>query len=213
MVPRRTPSTTVSARLPERLTDLEPVERAKAALRERMREVRNSIDGDERSRRSTRIEERLFALPEMASARTILLFYSFGSEVATGDMARRVWSDGGRVLLPFLDGGQMRVAEVREGDELVPASYGAKEPTRRSPVDPSEADVVVAPGLAFDRRGGRLGYGGGHYDRLLDRLPPERLRVGIAFSEQVVDQVPAGPDDRRVNLVVTEDEVIDCRTG
>jgi 5-formyltetrahydrofolate cyclo-ligase len=178
-----------------------------------MRAARAAIGPEERARRSRRIEERLLALPEMASARTILLFYSFGSEVATGDMARRVWSDGGRVLLPFLDGGRMQVAEVREGDELVPASYGAKEPSRRAPVDPSEADVVVTPGLAFDRQGGRLGYGGGHYDRLLDHLPPERLRVGIAFSEQIVDRVPAGPDDRRVDLVVTEDEVIDCRTG
>jgi 5-formyltetrahydrofolate cyclo-ligase len=177
-----------------------------------MRAARDAIGPEERARRSRRIEERLFTLPEITSARTILLFYSFGSEVATGDMARRVWSEGCRVLLPFLDGGRMHVAEVREGDELVPASYGAKEPRGRPPVDPSEADVVVTPGLAFDRWGGRLGYGGGHYDRLLDRLPPERLRVGIAFTVQIVDRVPAGPDDRRVDLVVTEDEVIDCRT-
>jgi 5-formyltetrahydrofolate cyclo-ligase len=213
MVPRRAPPTTVSAERPERLTDLPPLGRAKAALRDRMRRVRREIGAAERSRRARSIEERLFSLREMAAARTVLLFYSFGSEVATGDMARRVWREGRRLLLPFLDEGQMLVAEVREVDELAMSSYGAKEPTRRVPVDPSEADVVVTPGLAFDRTGARLGYGGGHYDRLLDRLPGGTIRVGIAFADQVVDHVPVGPDDRRVDLVVTEDEVIDTRGG
>ncbi|HEX2025690.1 MAG TPA: 5-formyltetrahydrofolate cyclo-ligase [Actinomycetota bacterium] len=212
MASRRAP-TTVSATASRRLTDPQPLDRAKAALRDRMRAVRAAIGPEERARRSRRIEERLFALPEVASARTILLFYSFGSEVATGDMAGRVWSSGGRVLLPFLHEGRMHVAEVREGDELVPAPYGAKEPARRVPADPAEADVVITPGLAFDRGGGRLGYGGGHYDRLLDGLPRDRLRVGIAFAEQLVDEVPVGAKDRRVDLVVTDDEVIDARTG
>lgn len=157
--------------------------------------------------------ERLFALPEMASARTVLLFYSFGSEVATRGMADRIRIEGKRLLLPYVDGEAMEAAEVLPGDDLIRAPYGAREPTRRVPVDPAEVDLVVTPGLAFDRRGYRLGYGGGFYDRYLARLRPETVRLGIGFAVQLVDRVPAGPGDQRVDLVVTEAGVIDCRRG
>jgi 5-formyltetrahydrofolate cyclo-ligase len=128
-------------------------------------------------------------------------------------MARRLHAAGKRLLLPYLDRTGMEAAEVRPGDELTPAWYGAREPARRVPVDPADVDLVVTPGLAFDRDGRRLGYGGGHYDRFLDRLDPRGVRVGIGFAEQLVERVPAGPEDQRVNLVVTDDVVVDCRTG
>jgi 5-formyltetrahydrofolate cyclo-ligase len=183
----------------------------KATMRRRMLRVRAQIPQGDRARLSALIEEALFALPEVASARTLLLFYSFGSEVATRDMIRRALGAGARVLLPYLEDGRMEAAEVRPGDELSPTEYGAREPARTVPVDPGEVDVVVTPGLAFDRAGRRLGYGGAHYDRFLDRLSPEALRVGIAFSAQLVDEVPAGPRDRRVQVVVNEAGAIDCR--
>lgn len=185
----------------------------KAALRRRMREARAAIPEDERARRSSLIEDRLFALPEMAPARTVLIFYSFGTEVGTRAITERARADGKRVLLPYLDGAVMEAAEVERDDELVQAWYGAREPARRTPVDPAQIDLVVAPGLAFDRAGGRLGYGGGHYDRYLGRVGQEAIRVGIGFAVQVVDAVPRTTADERVHLVVTEDEVIDCRRG
>jgi 5-formyltetrahydrofolate cyclo-ligase len=93
----------------------------------------------------------------------------------------------------------------------MPSGYGPKEPRRRIPVDPAEVDVVITPGLAFDRSGRRLGYGGGHYDRYLARLGPEAVRIGIGFSVQLVDEVPAHAGDQRLNLVVTDLGVIECR--
>jgi 5-formyltetrahydrofolate cyclo-ligase len=75
-------------------------------------------------------------------------------------------------------------------------------------VDPASIDLVVTPGLAFDRRGRRLGYGGGHYDRFLRRLPPSTIRVGIGFAAQVVDRVPAGPTDEPLDALVTEEGLI-----
>jgi 5-formyltetrahydrofolate cyclo-ligase len=176
-----------------------------------MRRVRADLPPEERERRSAAVEEAVFALPEVARARTVLLFYSFGSEVATRRMIDRIRSEGKRVLLPFLEGGVIEAAEVRPGDGLVATGYGPREPARRAPVEPADVDVVVAPGLAFDRAGRRLGYGGGYYDRYFDRLRPDAVRVGIAFSVQLVDEVPAGRRDRRVQIVVTEAGAIDCR--
>jgi 5-formyltetrahydrofolate cyclo-ligase len=102
----------------------------------------------------------------------------------------------------------MEAAEVRRGDPLHPTDYGPREPSRRVPVDPSEVDVVITPGLAFNRRGNRLGYGGGYYDRYLRRLHPTALRVGIGFSGQVLDDVPSGEEDEPVDMIVTDEEVI-----
>jgi 5-formyltetrahydrofolate cyclo-ligase len=186
---------------------------AKAELRRRMRLARDAIPADDRARMAEIVAERLLALPEATSARRVLLFYSFGSEVATGGMAARIRAVGKRLLLPYVGADGMEAAEVRMGDELIRAPYGAREPARRVPVDPTEVDLVVTPGLAFDPRGHRLGYGGGFYDRYLGRLRPEAVRVGIGFDVQVVDEVPAGPGDQRVDLVVTEAGVLDCRAG
>jgi 5-formyltetrahydrofolate cyclo-ligase len=83
------------------------------------------------------------------------------------------------------------------------------EPALRTEVPPEEIDVVVAPGLAFDREGNRLGYGGGHYDRFLDRLG-DAARVVIGFHAQLVGSVPSGPNDRRVDLIVTDHETVIC---
>ena len=185
----------------------------KAALRDRMRQARTAIDPAERARLPALVEDHLFGLKEFRDAATVLLFYSFGSEVASGGIAAHATAAGKRVLLPYLEGGIMEAAEVDPPHELVPTDYGPKEPSKRTPVDPAGVDLVVAPGLAFDRRGRRLGYGRGYYDRFLDRLRPDTLRVGIAFSIQLVDEVPAGRRDRRVHLVVTDAGIIDCRTG
>jgi 5-formyltetrahydrofolate cyclo-ligase len=213
----RAPLRTVSAPITRNLIPADELREAKAELRRRIRRAREAIGDAERTRLAGLIEERLFGLPEVATAGTVLLFYSFGSEVTTAAMVDRVHAAGKRLLLPYLTEGRaedsMDAAVVRPGDDLIPASYGAREPARRVPVDPSEVDLVVAPGLAFDRRGYRLGYGGGHYDRYLSRLRPDAVRVGIGFAVQIVERVPLGPGDRPVDLVVTENEVIDCRAG
>jgi len=200
----------ISARTAGRLTSPQAGE-PKAALRRRMRALRAAIPADERARLAREVEEALFGLPEVQGADTVLLFYSFGTEVATGRMAERAMAYGKRLLLPYVDGDAMEAAEVRPGDRLTPTAYGPKEPERRVPVAPEDVDVVVTPGLAFDRRGGRLGYGGGHYDRYLARLRPHAVRVGIAFSMQIIDEVPAEVRDERVHIVVTDAGVIDCR--
>jgi len=182
----------------------------KAALRVRMRSMRNSIPAEERIRLAGDIEANLFKLPEIKEAATILLFYSFGSEVPTARIVQRLLDSGKRVLLPVLAGPGMEAAELRPGDSLAATTYGPKEPSTRAPVDPGTIDAVIAPGLAFDRQGHRLGYGGGHYDRYLARLRRGSPRVGIAFHVQLVTTVPHGPGDQILDLVVTERETIEC---
>jgi 5-formyltetrahydrofolate cyclo-ligase len=174
-----------------------------------MRAVRRGIPDGTRRRDAVAAQERVLALPAVRDARTVMLFSSFGSEVDTGLLADRLHRSGVRVLLPFLDGRELHAAAHRAGDELVPSSYGAKEPAGRTPVDPMEIDVVVVPGLAFDREGYRVGYGAGYYDRFLSGLSGGTVRVGLCFSEQLVDAVPHGPADEPVDVIVTPTETIE----
>ena len=176
-----------------------------------MRDIRRHLPSEERAHLAEDIQARLFALSAFRQGGTVLLFSSFGSEVPTAGVAERLLSEGRRVLMPFLDGDRMHAAELHPGDVLVPSSYGPKEPPTRTPVDPGEVDVIVAPGLAFDPAGYRLGYGGGHYDRYLRALPARAIRVGIAFHLQVVDAVPHGQADEQVDFIVTDQEAIVCR--
>lgn len=181
---------------------------AKLAMRARMRELRDAIPPEVRRALATQIEERLFALSAVRDAETMMLFSSFGSEVPTQAMIERAWEEGRRVALPLLRQGGIRVAAARRGQALRASSYGPMEPPDDEPVPAEEIDVVVAPGLAFDRSANRLGYGGGHYDRLLGHLRPGARTIGIGFQLQLVDAVPHGRSDRPLDRVVTDREVV-----
>jgi 5-formyltetrahydrofolate cyclo-ligase len=195
------------------MTDETDVAQEKARLRARMRGLRAAVPPSERLHLAEAIEARVFEGPEMRAARTVLLFYSFGSEVETSGMARRVHAEGKRLLLPFLETHGMEAGEVLPDEELVLSDYGPREPARRVAVDPEDVDVVIAPGLAFDREGYRLGYGGGHYDRYLQRMGAHAIRIGIGFAGQLIDRVPREPGDERLDLVITDAETVDCRFG
>jgi 5-formyltetrahydrofolate cyclo-ligase len=176
-----------------------------------MRDARAAIPRERRLELARAAEGNLFGVDAMTGARTVLVFYSFGSEIPTAGLIARLSQQGTRVLLPFLDDERrMEAAVLEPGEPPVQTGYGPKEPPRRVAVDPAEVDVVITPGLAFDRFGRRLGYGGGHYDRYLARLHPRAVRIGIGFSVQIVDEVPAEPGDERVDVIVTDRSVLDC---
>jgi 5-formyltetrahydrofolate cyclo-ligase len=183
---------------------------AKSELREYMRAIRRSVPPVERNHLAGLMEGRLLTLASLREARTVLVFYSFGTEVATRGIREGLGAEGKRVLLPFLLGEEIEAADDRPDLPRAATSYGPNEPGGRTPVDPGEIDLVITPGLAFDRKGNRLGYGGGFYDRYLSRLGREALRVGVGFRFQLVDEVPNGPADQPVHLVVTDAEVVDC---
>lgn len=198
---------------PESLDGTAPdLGKQKDNLRRDMARLRASIAPAERSRLTDLVEESLFALPEVSSAGTLVLFYSFGSEVPTRGMASRAHAAGKRLLFPFLtESGEMQAAEVGPEDAFEPSGYGPREPASRVSVDPSDVDAVIAPGLAFDRQGNRLGYGGGHYDRFMARMKPEAVRIGAAFSPQIVERVPVEPGDQPVHIVATDQGSFEAR--
>jgi 5-formyltetrahydrofolate cyclo-ligase len=184
------------------------LKRAKRALRREILAARDRLPDDLRAAMSASIADRLLATDELHDARTVMAFWSFGSEVDTLPLLERLEAAGTQVVLPRIEDRDVEPVAYAAGDPLSETAFGAKEPAAGRRVEPSELDVVVVPGVAFDRAGGRVGYGAGFYDRLLGRVRDDSFAVAVAFGLQVVDRVPAGGTDRRVDAVVTEREVI-----
>ena len=178
-----------------------------------MRALRDSVAPEVAAKWVREAEARLFSRAELATAASVLVFYSFGSEISTTGIIDRLLREGRTVALPYLEDGTMKGATLRSGDTLRPSSYGPKEPALLEEVDPRGIDVAISPGLAFDRRGHRLGYGGGHFDRYLARLRPEAVRIGNGYHLQLVEEVPHDHLDATLDLVITEEEVVECRPG
>jgi 5-formyltetrahydrofolate cyclo-ligase len=186
----------------------------KTALRREALARRDATpDRDERSRR---IQDRLLSLEEYQRARTICLYAGVKSEVTTLPILVRALEEGKRVALPACDGDRLRLVYVTSLDDLAQAGrFGLLEPKpelaaapeRRCPVD--AVDLFVVPGVAFDPTGGRIGYGRGFYDRLLVDARLDAARIGLAFDCQMVDRVPANPDDVPMHRVLTEARIYD----
>jgi 5-formyltetrahydrofolate cyclo-ligase len=187
------------------------LKRLKAALRREIRARRDDLSPGERARRSAVIADRLFELPELRAAGTVMAFASFGSEVDTAPVLERLHAAGIRLALPRIEDGEVVPAEYRPGDPVTQPTSGAAEPLEGAAVPEAQIDVIVTPGVAFDRRGYRTGYGGGYYDRFFRRVRPDAFRVAVCFALQVVPEVPHGPADLPVDAIVTEDDVLRCR--
>jgi 5-formyltetrahydrofolate cyclo-ligase len=187
------------------------LKQAKRALRRDILVVRDSLPPDDRRSRSEAIVARFLALPEVAGAETVMAFWSFGSEVETAPLVGSLVAQGGTTALPRIEGSEVVPVTYRPGDVVRRTSFGAYEPLGGRVLDPAELDLVVMPGVGFDHAGRRVGYGGGFYDRLLPRLRPGVPAIALAFSFQLVAEVPSGGMDRRVDAIVTEGEVVRCR--
>ncbi len=168
----------------------------KAALRTRMRMVRDMVD--DHLIRSVQLWANVAELREYGRASTVMAFVGFSGEPDTDPLIARLAVDGKRLLLPRVEPTGIVPAE---GDwPLVPSKFGVQEPTGRA-VEVGEIDLVIVPGLAFTVAGDRLGYGQGYYDRFLPTVSAPS--VGVCFTDQLVDEMPLTEHDVRVDMVIS----------
>ena len=185
---------------------------AKRALRERIVALRDACPAPQRAAAAQAIAERILALPSFGAARTVMMTLPFRSEWDTLPLVHAALAAGATVVLPRVVAGARMLALHAIRDpvaDVVAGQWGIREPRPECPaVAPGAIDWVLVPGVAFDASGARLGYGGGYYDRLLPLVARRAPRVAGTFALQVVDRVPFGPHDVRVDLVVTERQAI-----
>jgi 5-formyltetrahydrofolate cyclo-ligase len=158
--------------------------------------------------RDAGILARVTSHPAWAGAGTISCFVGVKSEVATLPIIGAALALGKRVGVPVVEQGKLVLYDLRALDELAPAPFGLLEPRAelRAParvVDPGGVDLFLVPGVAFDRSGGRVGYGKGYYDGLLPRARAGVPLIGLGYEVQVVAEVPMGPSDVRLSALIT----------
>lgn len=186
-------------------------QRAKLALRNRMRAVRAMLPQSACYARSERIQRRVLALEETAESTTVLAFSSIRNEVKTGDLIEALRVAGKRVALPRVVEDELELRLVEDDAELVPGAFSVPEPgSDAERIEPTEVDFALIPALAVDPRGHRIGYGGGYYDRLLPKLSCA-CTCAIVYDFQLIAEVPVLPFDVAVKLIVTDARVIHLR--
>jgi 5-formyltetrahydrofolate cyclo-ligase len=182
-------------------------------LRKRVLAGRDAIPEQERKKRSAAITEKVLQLKEFQAAQTIFAYVSFRSEVSTEQLIIQSLSLGKRIAVPLTITENFLLKPYLISDPEKDLSPGycdipEPDPTRLQSVSPVDIDLIILPGSVFDPCGGRLGYGGGYYDRFISLQAPQALRVGVAFEEQVVSVVPVEEHDQPVHILVTEERVI-----
>lgn len=159
---------------------------------------------------SARICERIIMMPEYLRAKRIFCYNALPMEVQTGGLIREILRSGRELYLPVTGkDNDMTAVRLYDPDDVHKGAFRVLEPNGSEAIDPAELDLILTPGLAFDRKGGRIGYGAGCFDRFLPRC--RGVVVGLAFEMQLVDEVPMKEHDQRVDRVVTEAGIYVCK--
>jgi 5-formyltetrahydrofolate cyclo-ligase len=184
------------------VTDMPEADDPRIQLRNAGRLARSQLSPHDRQQASAIVVARLAALPEVRRARRVLVTAAIGDEIDLSAFHAAVRATGGIIALPVTRGLDLVVVDHAHGGILVAGWGGVHEPT--GPPAAGPVDVVIAPALAVDRRGGRLGYGGGHFDRFLAGPACDAAVIGAVFACQLVDELPLQAHDVRLHVVVTE---------
>lgn len=176
----------------------------KRQFRKEIRQRLAEMTGNEIIIQSDTVMDTLESTEEFRQARTVAAYWSFGSEVRTHESIAR-WSLTKTVLLPVIDGDTLLLKRYTSADEMSPCEYGILEPAGEA-FTKGDIDMLIIPGLAFDRRGNRLGRGKGYYDKLLSETAA--VKVGVCFDFQLFDEIPTEPHDESMDAVVTEKSLI-----
>ena len=185
---------------------------SRALLRQEILARRDRLPAQERREKSCALAARLETLACLNQARSILFFVSFRSEVETLFLMRQALAHGVQVAAPLTMSREkeLRIFAITDLDvDLVQGYQGIWEPDpkRCLQLEPAALDLVIVPGSVFDLHGGRMGYGGGYYDRFLATRAPQATRVGICFELQLVAEVPMAAHDQYLDYVVTEAQI------
>lgn len=192
------------------------IETLKKQIRSRMLYHRRQSGVKEIQSRSRAIRSHLETLEEFQQARRIVFYVSLPKEVDTHEIIQDCLRMGKQVAVPVTDSWDRNLilSELKDFQaELTRSTYGVMEPKPEfyRYFEAKDIDLVIMPGVAFDRKGHRLGFGGGYYDSFLKKLSSNIPRIALAFDFQIVDGLPRDIWDKKVHKIITESEIITCR--
>jgi 5-formyltetrahydrofolate cyclo-ligase len=183
----------------------------KVQLRRELQKYLLSITSQQGSEKSRKACQNLVSIPQFQSASTVMMFLSLPHEVDTSEAILNAWQLGKAVAVPKVSWQQRHMIAVKINSletGISTEASGLQNPTAGAPVAFEEIDLVVTPGLGFDKKGNRLGRGGSYYDRFFANTELKASRCGFGFAEQLVETIPVAEHDEPVDILVTEKEII-----
>lgn len=190
----------------------------KKTIRKSIIAKRNNLSPDYISSSSKKITTTLLSLDAFKNAKTIMCYVSFGTEVDTKKIIEECFKQGKSILIPIImrnvnGTSYMEASELHNfKEDLTPGTMNILEPKESSIriIDPEIIDLIIIPGLAFDKYGNRLGYGAGYFDYFLQRLKGDCKQIAITFSFQIVEFIPIEEHDKPIPQILTERGLNQC---
>ena len=190
----------------------------KKLLRRRILDERKNINIVEKKEMDNKILCKLYESEYYKKSKKIFMYISYDSEINTKGIITKALEDNKKVYVPRTEFKTriMDAVEIRSLDNLVESEYGILEPSINEPhIDPNELDLIIVPGVAFDKQGGRVGYGAGFYDRYFNKISEDNIeriiKLALAYEFQTLDKVPMNDQDIPVDFIITENEFIRCK--
>ncbi len=180
----------------------------KDRTRKILRERKDAMMPQDRREKSNRICRHLMEL--IKNGETVMVFTSKEKEVNTEPLINKLFEKGNPVVVPIIEKEEisLRLSYLRDFSALVPSTFGVPEPIGSEiPAAADDVDTIILPMLGFDRKGGRIGYGAGYYDRFLSKHGNMR-KIGVAFACQEVDSLPVDENDMPMDYIITEDGIV-----
>lgn len=183
----------------------------KKMLRKEILNIRNNIDESQKRTKDAIIKDKFLNSDYYKKSKNIFIYISYGSEIDTKEIIYKALDDGKSVFVPRteFETKLMDAVKITSLDNMKEDRYGILEPSKEEPcISPDEIDLIVVPGVAFDRTGGRTGYGAGYYDRYFKKISLEKTekikKVALAYDFQVIDNVPMNKQDVKIDCIITE---------
>lgn len=180
----------------------------KSLIRKELRARLEAMSDPQRHEKSVLACGHLLKCPEFDAARTVMLYLSTALEVDTAAIALRAWQEGKTVVVPKVSWDQKRMMPVEinslASDGLTVTGPGVREPIAGKPIPTEFIDLVIVPGMGFTQAGHRIGRGMGFYDRFLAQPDFLGISCGLAFDEQVLDELPVLEHDMSLSMLVTD---------
>jgi len=182
-------------------------------LRKKLIRERNNLSKSELIKKNNIIKKKLFELDEFRQASTILFYVSYDNEVHTHDMIKESMLNGKKIVVPVTDKEKKKLilSELKNWNDLTHNAYNILEPKRKCIIEISldSIELILVPGIGFDKHGHRIGHGEGYYDKLLENATAPS--IGLAFHLQILDKINVEKHDVPVHKIVTEKEIIYCK--
>jgi len=191
----------------------------KKALKDTIFEKRKALSKIEITEKSSKIKEKLFSLDEFKKSKNILFYVSFNNEVDTietiKELLKNKEENKKNIIVPYVEKNNpmLQLSELKDFTDLEPKTFGILEPKKDKikKFNAKKVDLVLVPGIAFDKNGHRIGYGYGYYDKFLGRLNKNTTKIGLCYEFQLIEKIPKERHDIPVDFVITEKRTVKCK--